>query len=166
MDLPCDCILLNVNPKTCISRFYTEKRLWSILTSLDKRLSPFIFLWFLVPQSIKNWVEVIYNTWFGGLNCIFIDIWPTETDSRIRGQKRLLKCEKSPKEPLKNIMSKKRAFTTLWLLFTPLNYSEICSAMFNYNIGKFNQEIFLILLDKIMARSFQDLRIFLLSRSW
>ena len=60
-------------------------------------------------------------------------------------------------------MSKKRATTTLWLLFTPLNYSEIYSARLNHDLGKFNQEIFLILLDKIMARSHQDVpRIFLL----
>ena len=48
-----------------------------------------------MPESVKNWVEVIYKTSFGGVNGLFIVILPTETDSRIRGQKRLLKCEKS-----------------------------------------------------------------------
>ena len=51
-------------------------------------------------------------------------------------------------------MSKKRAIT-------PLNYSKFCSAMFNHDLDKFNQQIFLILLDKIMARSYHDVsRIF------
>ena len=49
-------------------------------------------------------------------------------------------------------MSGKRAITTL---FTPLNY-EIYIAMFNHDLGKFNIEIFLIQLDKIMTRSDQD----------
>ena len=35
--------------------------------------------------------------------------------------------------------------------------------MFNHDLGKFNQDIFLILLDKIMARSYQDVpRVFFL----
>ena len=154
-----------------------QKMYWSILyrkTSLIhftlfclKTITFHSFLMFCAGIRKKLGWSDLQNIFFGGLNSVFIIIWPTETDSRIRGQKPLLKCGKSWKEQLKNMLSKKRAFTTFWLFFTLLNYSEIYSAIFNHDLGKFNQEIFLILLDKIMARSYQDVqRIFLLSRSW
>ena len=44
---------------------------------------------------------------------------------------------------------------------------KIFAWVFYHDLGKFNQEIFLIQLDKIMARSYKDvLRNFVLSRSW
>ena len=117
-----------------------------------KTITSHNFLMFCAAIRKKlAWSDLQNIVW--GFELFFIDIWPAETDSRIRGQKCLHKCEKSWKEQLKIIMSRKREIDYFWLFFAPLNSSEIYNAMFNHDLGKFNQEIFLYCL----IRSWQDL---------